>query len=490
MNYNFLSSPIPAQLANLTSLSIIELSICGLQGSVPYLPQLQKLDVSGNFGLRFDLPNMFENRWPKLKILDISDNEVTGSRSFLSSISNAPMLVSLSASMSSIQGSLPPSIYNLSRLQYLDLSYNNITSFIHSSISNLKNLHFLDLSGNNFQGPIQSSICEIVSLRRLVLENNNITGILPSCITMLTNLVEFRVSKNSIEVNVSLISLINKFHLSTLDLTSNRLTIDTNENLHLDASKPKLEILALGSCNLKVFLTFICILTQLKVLNLSHNNLTGVIPPCIFKLENLVYLDLSNNKLHSPLPLPPLSVSSFDLPHNKLEGNNSFEGVIPIGLGSLNSLKILSLRSNKFNGSIPKEITDLYELQILDLSINNLSGPIPVSLGKLKLVSNPSPGSVQRNSIGVQFQLVIKGTMRQFEIMYDYSSGIDLSCNVLDGKIPEEIGLLNGLVMLNLSHNHFSSNIPASVGNMSSLESLDLSFNKLDGHIPQENFVV
>ncbi|XP_026428209.1 receptor-like protein 14 [Papaver somniferum] len=75
--------------------------------------------------------------------------------------------------------------------------------------------------------------------------------------------------------------------------------------------------------------------------------------------------------------------------------------------------------------------------------------------------------------------------MRQFEKLYDYSSGVDLSCNILDGNIPKEIGLLNGLVMLNLSHNHLSSNIPVSVGNMSSLDSLDLSSNRLCGHIPQ-----
>ncbi|KAI3830982.1 hypothetical protein MKW92_011670 [Papaver armeniacum] len=370
MNYNFLNSPIPAQLANLTSLSILELSACGLQGSVPYLPQLQTLDVSGNFDLRFDLPNMFENRWPKLQILDISDNEVTGS--FMSSISNAPMLVSLSASMSSIQGYLPPSIYNLSWLQHLDLSDNNITSPIHSSISNLKNLNFLDLSGNNFQGPIPSSICEIVSLRRL-----------------------FRVSKNSIEVNVSLVSLINKFHLSTLDLTSNRLTIDTNENLHLDASNPELEILALGSCNLKVFPTFICNLTQLKVLNLSHNNLTGVIPSCIFKLENLVYVDLSNNKLGSPLPLPPLGVRSFDLSHNKLDGEISLE----IG-ERLSSSRYIGLKDNQLSGSIPSSICSQQVPASIDLSDNKFSGNIPSTIGyctslfSLNLGNNNLTGNV------------------------------------------------------------------------------------------------
>ncbi|XP_026444557.1 putative receptor like protein 25 [Papaver somniferum] len=84
-----------------------------------------------------------------------------------------------------------------------------------------------------------------------------------------------------------------------------------------------------------------------------------------------------------------------------------------------------------------------------------------------------------------RFHLVIKGTMTQLVQEYTYISGIDLSCNILDGNIPEEIGFLKGLVTLNLSLNYFSNKIPATVGNMSSLDSLDLCSNGLYGHIPQ-----
>ncbi|XP_026415041.1 receptor-like protein 56 [Papaver somniferum] len=81
-------------------------------------------------------------------------------------------------------------------------------------------------------------------------------------------------------------------------------------------------------------------------------------------------------------------------------------------------------------------------------------------------------------------EMVIKGIMIQFKKLYAYSSGIDLSCNNLEGNIPEEIGLLKGLSTLNLSHNCFSGVIPQSIGSMNGLESLDLSFNKLTGLIP------
>ncbi|KAI3880764.1 hypothetical protein MKW92_035131 [Papaver armeniacum] len=162
-----LNSWYPVHLANLTSLSILDLSGCNLyssSGSIPYLPQLKELDVSYNQDLHVDLNRMFEHEWPNLNKLWISQTLVN--KSIPSSISNAPLLASLSASFCRIHGSLPSSFYNLSQLQYLDLSYNSIRGDIRSSISNLKFLYHLDLSNNKFQGSIPKSICEIFLFKR------------------------------------------------------------------------------------------------------------------------------------------------------------------------------------------------------------------------------------------------------------------------------------------------------------------------------------
>ena len=63
-------------------------------------------------------------------------------------------------------------------------------------------------------------------------------------------------------------------------------------------------------------------------------------------------------------------------------------------------------------------------------------------------------------------------------------TSIDISCNKLEGPIPEELAALKSLYVVNLSHNALTGHIPPSLGNLSQLESLDLSSNNLTAEIP------
>ncbi|XP_039000106.1 receptor-like protein 9DC3 [Hibiscus syriacus] len=63
---------------------------------------------------------------------------------------------------------------------------------------------------------------------------------------------------------------------------------------------------------------------------------------------------------------------------------------------------------------------------------------------------------------------------------------IDFSNNRFFREIPETLGELHSLIILNLSHNCLTGPIPSSLGDLSKLESLDLSSNKLHGIIPPE----
>lgn len=248
MGFNFFYSPIPIQLANLTSLSILDLAGSHLRGSLPFFPQLEQFNVYRNINLTVDLPMTFANSWPHLKIFVIQNTHVIGP--IPSSISNSTSLVEIYASSSLIQGSIPSSLFNLSNLQYPDLSYNNITGFLPSSFSSLRNLEVMNLFQNNLTGGIPDSICEVSSIQILNLAGNHVNGSLPDCVGRLPNLQAFRIDDNSMEGSVS--SLFSFFQNSTPNevvVSSSGITVETNQ--HLSPSNFQLDLLGLNSCKLR-----------------------------------------------------------------------------------------------------------------------------------------------------------------------------------------------------------------------------------------------
>lgn len=82
--------------------------------------------------------------------------------------------------------------------------------------------------------------------------------------------------------------------------------------------------------------------------------------------------------------------------------------------------------------------------------------------------------------------LNLKGTEIQLLKILTVFASIDFSDNHFQGRIPNTIGELKSLYVLNFSHNALSGHIPASMGNLKHLGALDLSFNSLEGEIPQQ----
>lgn len=66
------------------------------------------------------------------------------------------------------------------------------------------------------------------------------------------------------------------------------------------------------------------------------------------------------------------------------------------------------------------------------------------------------------------------------------SEPLIFSGNKINGNIPESLGYLKELRVLNLSGNAFTSVIPRFLANLTKLETLDISRNKLSGQIPQD----
>ncbi|KAI8533894.1 hypothetical protein RHMOL_Rhmol10G0045900 [Rhododendron molle] len=94
---------------------------------------------------------------------------------------------------------------------------------------------------------------------------------------------------------------------------------------------------------------------SLQNLDLSGNNLTGLVPPTICDwLPYLVTLDLSNNQLTGPIP-DDLGNCTF---LNKLIlSDNMLSGGIPKQLASLSRLKTISVANNELSGTIPSGLS-------------------------------------------------------------------------------------------------------------------------------------
>ncbi|PON39693.1 Rax [Parasponia andersonii] len=136
-------------------------------------------------------------------------------------------------------------------------------------------------------------------------------------------------------------------------------------------------------------------LTQLRVLSLRSNRLTGQIPSDFSNLTMLRSLYLQDNGLAGefPLSLTRLTrLARLDL------STNNFTGPIPFSVNNMTHLTGLLLENNGFSGSLPS-IPDL-KLVSFNVSYNKLNGSIPQSLakfpassfaGNLELCGGPLP---------------------------------------------------------------------------------------------------
>ena len=113
--------------------------------------------------------------------------------------------------------------------------------------------------------------------------------------------------------------------------------------------------------------TSISVVSDSDLLDLSQKNLSAV-PSYVFKSTNLKILDLSNNKLTGAIPA---EIGNLKNLKELYLGNNQMTGV-PAEVGQLDKLEILDLSNNKLTG-LPNELANLKNLKVLDLRGNNYS---------------------------------------------------------------------------------------------------------------------
>ncbi|KAL0867340.1 hypothetical protein Bca101_046458 [Brassica carinata] len=188
-------------------------------------------------------------------------------------------------------------------------------------------------------------------------------------------------------------------------------------------------------------------LQHLQSLNLSSNNLAGILPDSIGRLRYLKVLKLYGCRFFGKLP-SSLGNLSY-LTHLDLDGND-FTGELPESLSSLNQLTKLLVGSSKLSGNFHHSLLNLSELTWIDLRSNQLEGMLPSNMSSFSKL--------------------------------EY---FDTSLNSFSGPIPSSLFMIPSLTRLKLEKNIFSGSLE--IGNLSApskLQELSLGGNNLSGPIP------
>ncbi|XP_020084067.1 receptor-like protein 12 [Ananas comosus] len=338
----------------------IDLSSNYFEGPVPYFPSnTAQLDLSNN-SFMGPIPDEFFQLMPNLNVLSLSMNKINGRIPV--SICNS-QLITRSIANSNLSGVLP-NCQNNTQLLVLDLSNNNLSGgipkwlcespwlrYLHqrksslsgelpSSLKTCKHVDILDLGGNMFTGGLPIWLGELSSLKILSLKSNKFVGQIPTELSNLTALRILDLSNNNLSGPIP-ISFGNFMSMRT-PLTNSGFILNFtfgnyDENMILDIKGREDQY---GSD----------LLSQISILDLSRNSLSGRIPDELTNLLGLMVFDLSSNDL---------------------------TGQMPFKIGDLTQLLYLDLSRNKLSGALPSSLSNLSFLEIWNISYNNFSGRIP-----------------------------------------------------------------------------------------------------------------
>ncbi|XWS13168.1 hypothetical protein CRYUN_Cryun36dG0014500 [Craigia yunnanensis] len=326
---NHLSGKLPRWLWSKTSLKILALANNQFQGPIPM--QLCNLD--------------------SLEFLDLSQNHPSGTIPFCS---NLLKMRHVHLSRNKLSGPQSHAFFwRSSSLVTLDLSENNLTGEIPDWTDTLQALSVLLLKANHFHGKFPLHLCKLYSLSIVDLSENKFSGPIPYCLSNLT--LQPRSEKSNAEIGISISSssdeVLADMGLKTYDLIRNKEDGSANgfptlRSYPLSFTEEEIEF----STKSASYTYKGHILDSFSGIDLSCNQLTGIIPPGLGNLSEVLDLNFSHNNLTGPIP------STFS---------------------KLKQVESLDLSYNNLNGRIPSQLTELNTLEVFTVAHNNLSGPLP-----------------------------------------------------------------------------------------------------------------
>ena len=246
--------------------------------------------------------------------------------------------------------------------------------------------------------------CNSGIFTNLVLGDNNIQGTLPADLVLLSDhLTRINLGgalSGSIPSEYGDLSRLQSFQLNgntlsgQIPATFQKLT--SLQNLELNKNN------LTGTIDARL----LEMLTDLRVLDLGSNELSGLIPR-VFKFQRLTELSLGGNNLKGVIPAEIGGLTELE----KINLDDNEFTHLPQTIGALTNLRELSIRNNEIGGTLHKEIGNLHKLEGLFLNNNAFTGSIPSEFGALT----------------------------------NLASGLDLSSNSLSGGLPSELGSLSSL---------------------------------------------
>ncbi|KAI4316464.1 hypothetical protein L6164_024442 [Bauhinia variegata] len=328
---NSLTGSIPENIGNCTAFQVLDLSYNQITGEIPFnigFLQVATLSLQGN-QLSGEIPSVI-GLMQALAVLDLSCNLLTGPIPPI--LGNLTYTEKLYLHGNKLTGSVPSELGNMTKLHYLELNDNHLSGRIPPELGKLTDLFDLNVAKNNLEGPIPDNISSCKNLNSFNVHGNKLNGTIPPAFQRLESMTYLNLSSNNLQGSIP-IELSRIGNLDTLDISNNRISGPIPSSL---GDLEHLLKLNLSRNHLAGFIPAeFGNLRSVMDIDLSNNNLSGLIPEELSQLQNMNSLRLENNKLTGDVMslMNCLSLSFLNVSYNNLVGviptSNNFSRFSP-----------------------------------------------------------------------------------------------------------------------------------------------------------------